>query len=108
MGTEALIILGGAAALLLTAAVWGARRLGLFTGEHRVDSTDEDADAFGSLVRVTEPVGVSRTGRIFFHGTSWPARTVQGEAQVGDEVRIVDRENLVWIVEPLIPPQLNP
>jgi len=108
VGAETLIIIGGAAAVLLGAAVWGARKLGFFTSEHSVGSTDEDADAFGKIVRVTESLSDTHTGRIFFQGTSWPARAVHGSAQLGDRVRIVDRENLVWIVEPLALPPPHP
>lgn len=109
MGTETILLLAVTAAGAATAVVvWGAFKLGLFRGDRSVDNSDEDVEAFGTVVKVTERLTRTQVGRVFFQGTTWPARASKGVADVGDEVRIVDRENLVWIVEPLDPLQLNP
>jgi inner membrane protein len=63
-------------------------------GEKSFHSTDEDGDAFGTVVTVADS-----SGRIRFRGTTWPARSVQGALEPGDQVRIVDRDNVSWIVE---------
>lgn len=70
--------------------------------ERSVGSTDEDMDAYGAEVEVVATVtDTGEGGRIRFHGTSWPARSVRGVLEPGLMVRIVHRDNLVWIVEPL-------
>lgn len=91
------------AALAVAVTAWlGLRRSGLLTGERSVGSTDEDADAFGSIAVVVARLEANGV-RISFRGTTWPAQLVRGEAEVGAKVRIVDRDNLIWIVEPVSP-----
>ena len=63
--------------------------------------TDEDLDAFGEEVDVVETVTINPGGRIRFRGSTWAAQTLQEELPVGTRARVVARENLVWIVEPL-------
>lgn len=103
---EPILIVGGSVVALtaLVVSAWaGARKLGWLSGERSVGSTDEDADAFGKIAVVVERLGGGSV-RIQFQGTSWPARLVHAEADVGigAEVRIVDRDNLIWIVEPTV------
>jgi membrane protein implicated in regulation of membrane protease activity len=62
--------------------------------------TDEDLDAFGEVVEVLEPVS-SRGGRIRFRGSTWAAQSLQDILPAGAKAKIVARDNLVWIVEPL-------
>ena len=62
----------------------------------------EDADAFGSIAVVVEKLQANGV-RIHFRGTSWPAQLIRGDAEVGAKVRIIDRDNLIWIVEPISP-----
>jgi membrane protein implicated in regulation of membrane protease activity len=71
--------------------------------EHEVQSTDEDLEAFGKLAEVVTELGPDGAGRIRFQGSTWPARCLQGTLPPGSEVRIVDREGLEWIVEPVSP-----
>jgi membrane protein implicated in regulation of membrane protease activity len=71
--------------------------------EHEVHSTDEDLEAFGQIAEVVAELGSETTGRIRFRGSTWPARCLQGTLPPGSEVRIVDREGLEWIVEPVSP-----
>lgn len=69
--------------------------------QHSVQSTNEDVDAFGQVAVVSEAIHVGEdSGRIRFRGTTWPARCLKGVLEPGTEVRIVDRENVSWIVEP--------
>jgi len=103
-----LILLGGALTLAAMVGAWlVARRLRVFKPDRSVGSTDEDADAFGTEVAVLVRVTEHQAGRIQFQGTSWPARSVHGALEPGERARIVDRENLVWIVEPLAPMKLT-
>lgn len=71
--------------------------------EHEVHSTDEDLDAFGQVAEVISEIGAEAVGRIRFRGSTWPARSLHGTLPPGTEVRIVDREGLEWIVEPVSP-----
>ena len=73
-----------------------------FPSERLFQATDEDIDAFGAVVEAATAVdGSSDGGRIRFRGTTWAARSVRGVLPAGTPCRIVHRDNLVWIVEPL-------
>ena len=63
--------------------------------------TDEDLDAYGEEVDVVETVTIKPGGRIRFRGSTWAAQTLQEELPAGTRAKVVARENLVWIVEPL-------
>ena len=89
--------------ILSLAMVIGLRSLvGRFTSSDRtVQPTDEDLAAFGKEVEVTARVGDDLEGRVRFSGTTWPARSLKGPIEPGGRARIVDRENLALVVEPL-------
>ena len=71
-------------------------------GEISWQSPDEDAAAFGAVVDITETVSEGPDhGRIHFHGTTWPATCLSGTILKGRKARIVARDNMIWIVEPL-------
>lgn len=72
-----------------------------FGGDVSMKITDEDAEAMGQTVRVIEPVGEKTPGRIRFRGAAWDARTLEGRLPEGAEARLLYRENLTWIVEPI-------
>ncbi|MCW8195700.1 NfeD family protein [Proteobacteria bacterium 005FR1] len=63
--------------------------------------TDEDLDAYNKRGEVCERIPAGGEGRIKFRGSTWLARNHNAEEalEVGREVRIVFRDNLVWIVE---------
>ena len=63
--------------------------------------TDEDVDAFGEEVDVVETVTTRPGGRIRFRGSTWAAQTLQEELPAGARAKVVARDNLVWIVEPV-------
>jgi membrane protein implicated in regulation of membrane protease activity len=85
-----------------------------FPPETSTKQGDEDVAAFGQLVEVTEDVvEVGQepvTGRVRFQGTSWPAVAANGTIQKGQRARLVYRENLAWVVEPVdeLPPKRGP
>jgi len=69
--------------------------------ESSFQTTDEDADAVGQLVEVVSAVGAETQGRIRFRGTSWPAICRERTLEPGEKAKLLYRDNLVWIVEPL-------
>jgi len=70
-------------------------------GDFSFAMTDEDAEAMGQTVTVVEPVDDESAGRIRFRGATWDARTTEGRLPKGAEARILYRDNLTWIVEPV-------
>lgn len=70
-------------------------------GDISLALTDEDAEAMGQTVTVIEPVGEEEAGRIRFRGASWDARTVEGHLPEGAQAKLLYRDNLTWIVEPV-------
>lgn len=73
--------------------------------------TDEDLAAFGAIVDVVEDCGEgdseAPSGRIRFQGSTWPAMSASGVVKRGQKARLVYRENLTWVVEPLGSPLLE-
>lgn len=66
--------------------------------------TDEDLDAYNEIAVVSQPIPAQGEGRINFRGSTWSARAHQAQQaiDVGTQVRVVLRDNLVWLVEPLV------
>lgn len=58
-------------------------------------------DGIGDTAEVIEDVSELRDGRIRYRGTSWKARTRGAVCAKGSVVRIVVREDLTYIVEPI-------
>lgn len=58
-----------------------------------------DEDGVGKIAEVIEDVGVSKSGRIRFQGTSWKAFTREGEIKAGNAARIISRESMTYIIE---------
>lgn len=82
----------------------GVRQLVLrwLPSERSFQTTNEDIEAIGTVVDVVHEVSSSdQSGRIWFGGTSWPAVSRQGVIPMGQKARLVLRDNLVWIVEPV-------
>ena len=69
-------------------------------GDHSVSETDEDVQAFGQIATVVRPVNGDEGGRIRFHGSDWPAISRGPTLESEVKVKIVGRENLIWVVEP--------
>jgi len=69
-------------------------------GETQKGNIDEDLDAFGTLVKVVQ-VDPSRPqrGRIAFRGTTWDAECLDEHMVEGAFVRLIQRENMLWVVE---------
>ncbi len=70
--------------------------------EVRRDHADEQLSALGQEVEVISGCASQHhEGRIRFQGTSWPARTIEGDIPAGSRARLLYRDNLSWIVEPI-------
>lgn len=75
----------------------------LFPAHVERGKTDEDLDAYNEIAVVNQRIPAKGEGRIDFRGSSWSARAHQAQQaiEVGTRVRVVLRDNLVWLVEPL-------
>ncbi len=101
---ESIPVSFGAWFALSLASIVGLRGLvqRFSSSEKLFQPTDEDIDAYGSVVEIAAAIDeISGEGRIRFRGTTWAARSVRGLLPVGTPCRIVHRDNLVWVVEPL-------
>ena len=73
-----------------------------FGGDTSYQNINEDIEVFGKIAKVTEPIKPNNTdGRIWFQGSSWPATSTDLEISTGKEVRIIHRDNIAWVVEPV-------
>jgi len=78
-----------------------------FGGEATFKYADEDYEAMDQIVDVVEDINdLNNEGRIRYQGISWQARTLEGDAPAGSQVRIKYRDNTTWIVEPVDPMEL--
>lgn len=72
-----------------------------FGGEVSIGVINEDAEAIGQHVRVVEAIAPDAPGRIRFRGTDWDAKALDDTIPEGHEAKILARNNLTWIVEPV-------
>lgn len=73
-----------------------------FPSEEKRVSIDEDASMYGKEVQVLSDCSdANDAGRIRIQGTSWPAKTVEGTIAAGTTAKLVYRDNVAWIIEPL-------
>jgi membrane protein implicated in regulation of membrane protease activity len=74
----------------------------LVGGDSHVDNTDEELDIYNKIALVKETIGPAQhAGRIEFQGTEWSALGDGSEIAAGTQVRIICRENIGLIVEPV-------
>lgn len=82
-----------------------------FPPEESKGETDEDLAAFGTVVDVVEDCheadDEAPTGRIRFQGSTWPAMSASGVVKKGQRAKLVYRQNLTWVVEPVELPLLD-
>lgn len=80
----------------------------LVGGDSHVDNTDEAIDLYNQLARVKQTIGPGQAqGRVEFQGSEWPALGDGSIITAGTEVRIICRENIALVVEP-IPVETSP
>lgn len=70
-------------------------------GDVEKQNTDEDMDAFGSIVEVIEKIEPTKNGRIRFRGTTWTAKCYDKILLPGSKAKIVLRKDIDWVVEPM-------
>ncbi|QSX33363.1 NfeD family protein [Shewanella avicenniae] len=74
----------------------------LVGGDSHVDNTDEELDIYNQVAMVKEAIGPGEhLGRVSFQGADWPALGDGSEIAAGSKVRVVCRENIALVVEPL-------
>lgn len=69
----------------------------LMPGDVVIENTDEDLDAIGSVVEVSEKIYPHKEGRIKFRGTSWIAISDE-EIAMGEKAIIKGRDGNKWVV----------
>ena len=74
----------------------------LIGGDAHVDNTDEELDLFQQPALVKQVIGPGQLqGRVEFQGTEWPALGDGSEIPAGSKVKVICRENIALVVEPL-------
>lgn len=74
----------------------------LIGGDSHVDNTDEELDLFLQPALVKQAIGPGQQqGRVEFQGTEWPALGDGTEIPAGSKVKVICRENIALVVEPL-------
>lgn len=64
--------------------------------------TDEDALLAGQMAEtMTKVSALDFDGRVKYSGTSWPAKSVEGDIAAGEKVEIVGRQNINILVRRL-------
>ncbi|QIR13487.1 NfeD family protein [Shewanella aestuarii] len=72
-------------------------------GDSHVGNTDEELDLYNQIAVVKEAIGPGQqTGRIHCLGSDWTALGDGSEIKAGSKVRIICRENIALVVEPLV------
>lgn len=85
--------------LIISLRSFFARFIG---GDYSQANTQEIVDDLDEIADVIEPIGPGESvGMISFRGTMWRALGNGQEIAVGARVRIVARENITYIVEPV-------
>ena len=66
----------------------------------RKENIDEDEEVIGSIVELVEDINSGEFGRVEHSGSSWQARA-EGDQTIlkGEQVKIIGRENITWIVQ---------
>ncbi|MFT6977879.1 MAG: hypothetical protein ACJAZA_001598 [Shewanella psychromarinicola] len=75
----------------------------LVGGDSHVDNTDEELDLYNQVAIVKQDIGPGQqTGRISCLGSEWTALGDGTVIKEGTQVRIICRENIAFVVEPII------
>ena len=72
----------------------------LFPGDEKVQNTDEELDAAGTIVEVTEAISAEKSGRISYLDSTWDAYCDQPIIQ-GESAVLVTRNGNGWNVKPI-------
>ncbi|WP_417763398.1 NfeD family protein [Shewanella sp.] len=75
----------------------------LVGGDSHVDNTDEELDIYNKIAVVKQTIGPGeQLGRVSFQGADWPALGDGSQIAAGSQVRVVCRDNIALVVEPLV------
>jgi len=75
----------------------------LVGGDSHIDNTDEEMDLYNHVAIVKQAIGPGQqTGRISCLGSEWIALGDGSEIKAGTKVRIICRDNIAFVVEPII------
>ena len=77
-------------------------------GRSERQSTDEEEDAYGTMVDVVERISPDRAGRIHYRDATWQAICYDRTIEAGEKAVLAYRENLAWVVEPARPEESDP
>lgn len=79
------------------------KRFSLIFGGTFFDSKKGNPEevGIGKIAEVIETVGPVKEGRIRFQGTSWKARTLEGEISAGLQAKIISRESMTYTIAPV-------
>jgi len=66
----------------------------------RKENIDEDEEVMGSIVEIVADINSGEFGRVEHSGSSWQARA-EGDQTIlkGEQVKIIGRDNITWIVQ---------
>ena len=66
----------------------------------RKANIDEEEEVMGSIVELVADINSGEFGRVEHSGSSWQARA-EGDQTIlkGEQVKIIGRENITWIVQ---------
>ena len=96
--TQCFMIFAIFSVVLVFPMQWFLRKMAP-ASDYSISNTNEDLENCGQVVTVSETVlREQATGRIRFQGSDWPALSAGGTFPVGSQVKIIGRDNLVWIV----------
>lgn len=75
----------------------------LIGGDAHVDNTDEEMDLYNQIAIVKNTIGPGqKTGRINCLGSDWTALGDGSEIAAGKKVRVICRDNIALVVEPVL------
>lgn len=72
----------------------------LLPGDESRGRDDEDADAYDTVVEVTETIERGGEGRIAFRGSTWPAVCHERTLKAGEKATLFYRDGVRWVVSP--------
>ncbi len=71
-----------------------------YPSDTKKENVNEDDEVIGQIVILIEGITENKKGRIKHSDSTWPAMSENGEnIKTGEEVEIVGRDNLTWIVK---------
>jgi inner membrane protein len=72
----------------------------IFPSDKKISENIEEPFT-GKIVKVTQRITPEQPGRISYQGTEWTAKSIGSDLEVGQMVRIYDKENMTFIVNEL-------